>query len=255
MMLTTNELPAHLRRRVLAIIVQAPWRSDQPECPHGCGVCDAPLRFVETDEHGHHWYNCAACPNGHTSQDCCCTIHAKNEDGICLTLGMRARALAEPENFQHTLRMAQAAGLPVDESFAPLPLFHRHSFQGQTLMHEHADGDQPHGYYGHPEDFPKQPIGVGGYARQSVTWGETSASAPTFTMPKIDPSTMHVVVYDAAPITVSTLYDVATDNELETLDRILIAAGIVWKCPVCGHHTPAGDDNCDGCGIHRVTGK
>lgn len=29
---------------------------------------------------------------------------------------------------------------------------HTHKFQGQTLRHSHPDGDQPHEYFGHPED-------------------------------------------------------------------------------------------------------
>lgn len=31
---------------------------------------------------------------------------------------------------------------------------HFHKHEGQTLLHEHKDGDRPHGYYGHPEDRP-----------------------------------------------------------------------------------------------------
>lgn len=30
--------------------------------------------------------------------------------------------------------------------------YHEHVFQGQKLRHAHPDGDQPHGYYEHPED-------------------------------------------------------------------------------------------------------
>jgi hypothetical protein len=30
--------------------------------------------------------------------------------------------------------------------------YHEHVFQGQKLRHAHEDGDQAHGYYGHPED-------------------------------------------------------------------------------------------------------
>lgn len=29
---------------------------------------------------------------------------------------------------------------------------HKHRLGGQTLAHDHAGGDTPHGYYGHPED-------------------------------------------------------------------------------------------------------
>lgn len=29
---------------------------------------------------------------------------------------------------------------------------HAHRFDGQSLTHEHNDGDAPHGYYEHPED-------------------------------------------------------------------------------------------------------
>jgi hypothetical protein len=35
---------------------------------------------------------------------------------------------------------------------------HTHSHQGQSLRHSHPGGDEPHGYYGHPEDIP--PPGV-----------------------------------------------------------------------------------------------
>jgi hypothetical protein len=32
---------------------------------------------------------------------------------------------------------------------------HWHSYAGQTLEHEHIGGGQPHGYFGHPEDYPQ----------------------------------------------------------------------------------------------------
>jgi hypothetical protein len=34
------------------------------------------------------------------------------------------------------------------------PTLHTHRYRGQRLEHDHADGDKPHGYYGHPEDHP-----------------------------------------------------------------------------------------------------
>lgn len=31
---------------------------------------------------------------------------------------------------------------------------HEHRRQGQVLRHAHPDGDKPHAYFGHPEDYP-----------------------------------------------------------------------------------------------------
>ena len=32
------------------------------------------------------------------------------------------------------------------------PTLHTHRYQGQSLQHDHPQGDQPHGYFGHRED-------------------------------------------------------------------------------------------------------
>jgi hypothetical protein len=40
---------------------------------------------------------------------------------------------------------------------------HTHHYQGQTLRHAHEGGENHHGYYEHPEDFPKVPAGEGEY--------------------------------------------------------------------------------------------
>ena len=37
---------------------------------------------------------------------------------------------------------------------ADRPARHKHTFQGQTLIHVHRGGAWPHGYFGHPEDRP-----------------------------------------------------------------------------------------------------
>ena len=50
---------------------------------------------------------------------------------------------------------------------------HTHTYSGQTLKHDHPGGDQPHGYYGHPEDNVNSPeFGAGTYAP-----GDTLADA------------------------------------------------------------------------------
>lgn len=40
---------------------------------------------------------------------------------------------------------------------------HRHTYQGQTLEHEHNFDGQEHGYYGHPEDAGSPDYGAGTY--------------------------------------------------------------------------------------------
>lgn len=37
---------------------------------------------------------------------------------------------------------------------------HRHRFLGQTLVHSHAGGQVRHGYFGHPEDYPRAAPGT-----------------------------------------------------------------------------------------------
>jgi hypothetical protein len=34
---------------------------------------------------------------------------------------------------------------------------HTHEYQGQKLVHDHPDGDLPHGYFEHPEDGVTSP--------------------------------------------------------------------------------------------------
>ena len=34
------------------------------------------------------------------------------------------------------------------------PTLHTHRYSGMVLEHDHPRGDQPHGYFGHPEDYP-----------------------------------------------------------------------------------------------------
>lgn len=41
---------------------------------------------------------------------------------------------------------------PHEHEEPPPMTAHLHRAGGQTLRHSHADGDKPHGYYGHPED-------------------------------------------------------------------------------------------------------
>lgn len=40
---------------------------------------------------------------------------------------------------------------------------HQHTYQGQTLKHEHDGGNRPHGYYGHEEDKGSPDFGAGTY--------------------------------------------------------------------------------------------
>lgn len=40
---------------------------------------------------------------------------------------------------------------------------HEHTYQGQTLRHDHEGGTSPHGYYGHPEDAGSPEFGTGTY--------------------------------------------------------------------------------------------
>jgi hypothetical protein len=40
---------------------------------------------------------------------------------------------------------------------------HTHTYQRQTLRHDHPGGDKPHGYYGHPEDAGSPAFGEGTY--------------------------------------------------------------------------------------------
>jgi len=40
------------------------------------------------------------------------------------------------------------------------PTRHRHTYKGQSLVHSHADGNNPHGYYQHAEDGAQ----IGAYA-------------------------------------------------------------------------------------------
>lgn len=47
------------------------YTDGRPECPHGCGMCDAPMRFDFRTMDGHPQYVCTACGCTHTSQDCC----------------------------------------------------------------------------------------------------------------------------------------------------------------------------------------
>jgi hypothetical protein len=35
-------------------------------------------------------------------------------------------------------------------------LTHEHRYSGQVLRHSHPDGDKPHAYFGHPEDYPPE---------------------------------------------------------------------------------------------------
>jgi len=49
---------------------------------------------------------------------------------------------------------------------------HRHTYSGQTLRHDHEGGDQPHGYFGHPEDNVNSPdFGAGTYELASTGSG------------------------------------------------------------------------------------
>jgi hypothetical protein len=36
---------------------------------------------------------------------------------------------------------------------------HEHRYSSQTLRHSHPDGDKPHGYFQHPEDYPQEAPG------------------------------------------------------------------------------------------------
>jgi hypothetical protein len=35
--------------------------------------------------------------------------------------------------------------------------YHSHRYRGQALRHSHEGGEVPHGYFGHPEDYPPVP--------------------------------------------------------------------------------------------------
>lgn len=55
------------------------------------------------------------------------------------------------------------------------------------------------------------------------------------------------------------LYDAARDDEIDTLDALVLRAGIMWKCSACGemnHEKPATSehlsDSCDGCASIRA---
>lgn len=57
---------------------------------------------------------------------------------------------------------------------------HEHRFQGQALRHSHADGGQPHHYFGHAEDPPMryEIVGTDGTAHGQFTadtWGDALA--------------------------------------------------------------------------------
>jgi hypothetical protein len=75
-------------------------------------------------------------------------VDPDNADGPCEDSRERSYSLAEIRN---------GTGWPRDARFvllAPEPL-HRHTVGGQSLEHRHSRGDVPHGYFGHPEDFPR----------------------------------------------------------------------------------------------------
>jgi len=40
----------------------------------------------------------------------------------------------------------------LSDGYAPTKGGHEHVFQGQKLVHDHQGGEQPHGYFEHPED-------------------------------------------------------------------------------------------------------
>lgn len=38
---------------------------------------------------------------------------------------------------------------------------HEHRYSGQVLRHSHDGGNEPHGYFQHPEDYPQEQPGPG----------------------------------------------------------------------------------------------
>jgi hypothetical protein len=58
---------------------------------------------------------------------------------------------------------------------------HTHTYQRQTLRHDHPGGDRPHGYYGHEEDKGSPAYGEGTYEP-----GETRTTSLADALAEVD---------------------------------------------------------------------
>jgi hypothetical protein len=74
---------------------------------------------------------------------------------------------------------------------------HTHTYQGQTLRHDHPGGDQPHGYYGHPEDNVNSPeFGAGTYELSAPRTGDGMAGFdPATAQLRLDQAVSHLTAH------------------------------------------------------------